>query len=104
MSVPASANFCVSVAYPRTEKTFDMAYYVANHMPLCQKHWPQVLGWNVVEYAEGPNAVLTSIYFGSKETFDAAIASEATPTIMADLPNYTDAQPVLAGGAIKARS
>lgn len=93
----------VSVLYPNGEgKTFDMDYY-------CNKHVPMVAGLlgNHVKGASvekglaggapgaiAPYAAIGNLYFDSVSAFEGSFGPNAE-AIMADLPNFTNAEPVI---------
>jgi uncharacterized protein (TIGR02118 family) len=93
----------VTIMYPFAEgKTFDMAYYETNHMPMVAGF----LGSNLVKYtiekgiANGvPNAPLPfmavgSFYVKSLNDYQAAIGPNIE-AIRADIPKYTNITPVI---------
>jgi len=95
--------------YPNEEgKKFDMNYYLNKHMPMVQ----QKLGpaCKRVEAEQGlggisPGAPATYIamchlYFDSIEAFQTAFGPHAQ-NIMADIPNYTDIQPIVQISEVK---
>jgi uncharacterized protein (TIGR02118 family) len=99
----------VSVLYPAGETTkFDMDYYCKNHMPMVQQKLGAACKKMAVEQGLGggaPDAPPTYIamghlYFDSVAEFQAAFAPHAT-AIMADIPNYTNAQPVIQVSEVK---
>jgi uncharacterized protein (TIGR02118 family) len=94
----------VSVMYPNGEgKSFDMDYY-------CSKHIPLVGGLLVVEFIKGatvekgvgggapgsPAAYLAmgNLYFDSMKAFGNSFGPNADE-IMADLPNFTNTEPIM---------
>ncbi|VXD11284.1 EthD family reductase [Marinoscillum sp. 108] len=93
----------VSIMYPFAEgKTFDMAYYVSNHMPMVAGF----LGQNLVKYtiekgvASGiPNTPLPfmaigTFYVKSLNEYQKAIAPNRD-AIRSDFSNYTNISPVI---------
>lgn len=93
----------VSVLYPNGPKArFDIDYYTRTHMPMVQQRLGAPLRRMAVEHgiaggAPGsPPPFLASghLYFDSLEAFQGAFGPHAT-TIMADIPNYTNTQPVI---------
>jgi len=91
----------ISVLYPRSER-FDMDYYLTRHIPMVQ----EVLG-SALERAEvfqgmsgmAPDQPPTyqagvHMYAASVDAFMAAFGPHAD-RVLADIPNYTDAQPVV---------
>jgi uncharacterized protein (TIGR02118 family) len=93
----------VTVLYPNGPDTkFDMAYYVSKHMPMVkQKCGPACksiaadLGIN--GGAPGSKPIYIAIgylTFDSVDAFEKSFGPKA-PEIMADIPNYTNVQPVI---------
>ena len=93
----------VNVFYPNTaEKKFDMQYYIDQHVPLVTTTLGDAL--KAASYDAGlgggapgsaaPYAAIANLYFDSVESFQQAFAGGAT-TLMADLPNFTDIEPVI---------
>ena len=93
----------VSIMYPFAEgKTFNMEYYEMKHMPMVAA----LLGSNLVKYtiekglASGiPNQPLAymaigTFYVKNLADYQAAIAPNRD-AIRADIPNYTNAAPVI---------
>jgi len=85
----------LSVFYPTTEgATFDHDYYRDSHVPLCVSTWHP----NTAEIdrgVDGPNVAAVHFTFDSTDAMQAAMASEGTGAIMADVANYTTIAPVL---------
>jgi uncharacterized protein (TIGR02118 family) len=99
----------VSVLYPGgAGKTFDMAYYLATHMPLVQEKLGAVLKSMAVEegLAGGePGAPPTYVamghlYFDSVAAFQQAFDAHA-PAILSDIPNYTNITPTIQVSEVK---
>lgn len=93
----------VSVFYPNGEgKTFDMDYYLSNHAPLVSKTLGPALqgaSYDKGLGGAGPDApaeyvAIANLYFNSMEDFGEAF-EEGASTLMADLPNFTDIEPVI---------
>ena len=102
-TLPAEVNVVVTVSYARSDR-FDLAYLASSHMALCKETWaPSLLGFTISTFAEGPLAVVTTMYWDSKEGFESAWKLEGTKKILADVQNYTDAKFELAVGAVAAR-
>jgi uncharacterized protein (TIGR02118 family) len=85
----------LSVFYPATEgATFDHDYYRDKHVPLACRAW----GLDEAEIdkgVDGPYVAAVHFTFDSLEAMGAAMASEATGEVMADVANYTTITPVL---------
>ena len=93
----------VSVMYPNTPGArFDHAYYRNTHMPLVKSKMGEALQYYTVDKglaggAPGQPATFVAmchLFCDSVESFQAAFGPHAQ-AIMADIPNYTDLQPVL---------
>ena len=92
-----------NVMYPRTEGgRFDHAYYRDKHMPMvAQKLGSACLYYSIDKGLAGgapgapsPFFAACSIACDSLESLQQALGPNAK-AIMADVPNYTDAQPVV---------
>ncbi len=99
----------VSVLYPNgPQARFDIDYYTRTHMPMVQQRLGAPLRRMAVEHglaggAPGsPPPFLASghLYFDSLEAFQGAFAPHAA-AIMADIPNYTNPQPVIQIGELR---
>lgn len=92
----------VSVLYPNSpDARFDMAYYTSKHMPMVQKKVSTCRGIAAEKGVAGgsPGSAPTYIaaghlLFDSVEAFQSGFGPHATE-IMADIPNYTNSQPVI---------
>jgi uncharacterized protein (TIGR02118 family) len=90
----------LSVLYPETEgATFDHDYYRDVHIPLCLKAW-QLDAAEVNKGISGPYVAAVHFLFESSDALDAAMASEGTGAVIADVANYTTIQPVMQTFAI----
>ncbi len=99
----------VSVLYPNEEgKKFDMEYYCSKHIPMVQQKLGDACKSVAVEQGLGggepgsPPAYIAMghLYFDSVEAFQTAFGANAKD-IMADVPNYTDIQPMLQVSEVK---
>lgn len=93
----------LSVLYPAGEgKTFDMDYYLNSHIPMVAKLLGDAVKGATVEQGLGgpvPNspatyAAMGNMYFDSMESFQNSFGPNA-PQILGDLPNFTNAEPVV---------
>src|SRR5262249_42776519 len=92
----------VSVFYPNSPgATFDMAYYTSKHLPLVQNRVPACKGVAAEKGISGaaPGSPPTYIALGhplfdSVESFQSGFSPHAAE-ILADVPNYTNTQPVI---------
>jgi uncharacterized protein (TIGR02118 family) len=99
----------VSVMYPNKEgSTFDVNYYCEKHIPLvCQKLGEALKGVAVEQGVAGalpgsppPFLALGHLLFESLEAFQAAFAAHG-PALVADIPNFTNAQPTIQISEVK---
>jgi|SRR5208283_3624761 uncharacterized protein (TIGR02118 family) len=99
----------VSVMYPNREgTTFDMTYYCNRHMALVrQLLGPALQGVYVEQGIAGgepgsaaPYVATGHLLFHSVEDFKTSFAPHAQ-AIMNDIPNYTNAKPVIQIGEVK---
>jgi uncharacterized protein (TIGR02118 family) len=93
----------VSVMYPGGENaTFDESYCLGNHIPLVRKRWIP-MGLEEVHLVKGtgkpngslpPYRVMALLRFRSLQDFRVAAGAHGAE-IFADIPNFTNVQPVL---------
>jgi uncharacterized protein (TIGR02118 family) len=90
----------LTVLYPRQEGgTFDMQYYLDTHMPLCRRLLgPALKNVAVDEGLAGtelpaPYVAVCHLTFESQESMQAVLL-EHQAELGADIPNYTNVQPV----------
>ena len=93
----------VSVFYPAGQgNTFDMDYYCNKHIPMVAGLLGDAVKGATVESglasaapgSSAPYAAMGNIYFESMDSFKKSFVPNA-PTIMADTPNYTNAEPIV---------
>ena len=85
----------VSVFYPETEgATFDHDYYASTHVPMALKAWG-LESAEIDKGVNGPYVAAVHFTFESLEAMQAAMASEGTGELMADMANFTTISPVL---------
>ncbi|TEA15695.1 hypothetical protein C8034_v002303 [Colletotrichum sidae] len=93
----------ISVVYPNEpDAKYDVDYYINKHMPLAGSTWKSsgLKSWSVVKYVPGPDGAEPQYAFAgilqwdSLENFQKGLASPDTAKIMADVPNYSNKQPV----------
>lgn len=93
----------VSVMYPNSDGLrFDMDYYLNSHVPMVGDLLGDALKGASVDAGIGggdadtaaPYAAMAHLSFDSLEAFQSAFNPHAEQ-IMGDIPNYTDAQPVI---------
>ncbi len=99
----------VSVFYPAGDgKKFDMDYYCKSHMPMVQEKLGAACKSMAVEQGLGgaapgappAYAAMGHLYFDSVGDFQSAFAPHAEK-IMADVPNYTNIQPIIQVSEVK---
>ncbi len=88
----------VFVTYPGDAGTrFDRDYYVGTHLPLVLEAWRPYGLETVAAFFPSGNGVGTicicECVFRDDAALKAALASPQTGTVMADVPNFTDATP-----------
>ena len=85
----------LSVFYPSTEgATFDHDYYRDTHVPLAVNAW-SLDGAEIDKGINGPYVAAVHFMFESLKAMQAALGSEGTAEVMADIANYTTIQPVV---------
>jgi len=93
----------VSVLYPNgNDKSFDMDYYCNKHVPMVGGLLGDAVVSATVEKGLGGGApdspatysAMGNLYFNSMEAFENSFGPNAE-TIMADLPNFTNIEPVV---------
>ena len=93
----------VTAMYPHQPGSrFDHDYYLRKHIPLLKERWSGmglddvrlVRGVGTPDGGEAPYRVITLLTFRSLQDFQNAAAAHAAE-ILGDVPNFTDAPPVL---------
>jgi uncharacterized protein (TIGR02118 family) len=93
----------VSVLYPSGDgKTFNMDYYCKSHMPMVQQKLGAACTKIAVEQglsggepgSKPAYVAMGHLYFDSVNAFQTAFGPHAK-AIMADIPNYTNVQPII---------
>lgn len=85
----------LSVLYPATEgATFDHDYYRDQHVPLAVRTWSPERT-EIDKGVDGPYVAAVHFVFASQDALGAAMGSEGTGEILADVANYTSIAPVL---------
>ena len=84
-----------SVLYPTTDgATFDHDYYRDKHVPLALETWGLDRA-QIDKGIDGPYVAAVHFTFESTDAMGAALASEGTAAVMADVANYTTIAPVI---------
>jgi len=97
----------VSVLYP-TSSRFDFEYYLANHTPMVERlgapHGMRPITIDRCTSALGggpsPYACIATLWFDTDDGLG-GLLSEHGASILADIPNYTDAQPMIVVSAVE---
>jgi uncharacterized protein (TIGR02118 family) len=85
----------LSVLYPTTDgASFDHDYYRDKHVPLACSTWA-LDGAEIDKGVDGPYVAAVHFRFESMDAMGAALGSEGTAAVMADVANYTSISPVL---------
>lgn len=99
----------VSVLYPNHEGcTFDMAYYCNTHIPIVRRLLGSTIKGVAVEQGIGgiapgspaPYVAMGHLLFDSIEAFQKAFEVHAQ-ALLADIPHYTNTQPVIQISEVK---
>lgn len=99
----------VSVLYPNSpDAKFDMKYYLTSHMPMVKQKIGASLKGAAVDQGLGggePGSpprylAIGHLFFESIDAFQMAFATHGGP-IIADVPNYTNTQPVIQVNEVK---
>jgi len=85
----------MSVLYPTTEgAVFDHDYYRDKHVPLALRTWGLQRA-EIDKGVDGPYVAAVHFRFDSIEAMTAALSSEGSAQVTADVANYTTITPVL---------
>lgn len=87
------------VSYPeRPGANFDADYYKATHIPLVERHWGPhgMTGAEILlPHDTQPARAAVLLRFRDQAAIDAALASNGTPEVLADVAQFTDIEPVI---------
>ncbi|MFZ2725524.1 MAG: EthD family reductase [Methylococcaceae bacterium] len=95
----------ISILYPNNDNAyFDVDYYLNNHIPLAMDYLSSHSGFRGMSIEQGigssvPNQaaaylIMCHFIFESLEDFMQAFMPHA-PQLQADIPNYTDINPII---------
>ncbi|BFG81615.1 EthD family reductase [Paraburkholderia terrae] len=77
---------------------FDRAYYVEHHLQLVMHHWAQYGLVSVAAFfpavEQAGTLAICECRFRNAASVDAAFGSPEAPTVMADVPHFTDIAPI----------
>src|SRR3954466_9445224 len=94
----------LSVVYPRIPgATFDYDYYKTKHLPLAGERWADsgltrgeaLLGKTAPDGSEPSYFAIGIIHFDTAERLHAALNGEHASEIIADIRNFTNAEPMI---------
>jgi hypothetical protein len=98
-------QFATTVFYLRTPTlTFDLAYYLSHHIPLCLKYWKShgVIDMRVVE--ANPDEiyayVVTNSWSDEEGWENAKNQKEEMDEIMGDVEKFTNGDPIFVVGKV----
>jgi len=93
--------------YPNDEDiTFDESYYLQTHMPLVESIWKKygLVSWKVIKYntsldgSRSKYLIAANLTWESEDSIKEALQDPESPRIFADIPNFTNKQPITLGG------
>jgi len=88
------------VSYPQHDGArFDRDYYVSTHLPLVREKWSGhglLSAGALLPNGDASVAGVALLEFSSDAAIDAALASPEAGPVFADLPNFTDIEPIVA--------
>lgn len=99
----------VTALYPNSDKkNFDVDYYCNKHVPMVSKLLGNALKHVEIEHgigsvepgADAPFVAIGCLYFDSIEDFQSSFGANAE-TIMGDVPNYTNIEPMIQISEVK---
>ncbi|TQS33795.1 hypothetical protein Golomagni_05849 [Golovinomyces magnicellulatus] len=96
----------ITILYP-SGPSFDLKYYLDTHMPLVAKNWTSegLQSWEITQFAPGaPYQIQATLKFSSVSAWQAASSGESSKPVFGDIPNFTEAQPVVLTGTHQASS
>lgn len=93
--------------YPNDEDiTFDESYYLQTHMPLVESIWKKhgLVSWKIIKYTtalDGSRSkylIAANLVWESEDAAKSALQDPEAPRIFADIPNFTNKQPITLAG------
>ncbi|CAK4034733.1 Hypothetical predicted protein [Lecanosticta acicola] len=91
-----------TVLYPQGT-TFNKEYYKSTHMPLVEKNWAKygLKSWKVIYFPDdAPYSVQATLEWGSVKDFQEAASSEEAKTVLGDVSNFSNKDPVILTGDV----
>lgn len=99
MAEPKVGNIRVLVLYPSGEgKRFDSEYWLTTHYGLLKKNgvWKDAVD---IEFslgaADSPYVAVATVVFEDEAAFNSAISDPGMAEVFADIPKYTNIEPVV---------
>ena len=97
----------ITVLYPNVEDArFNLDYYLSKHMPLVAERFGRhgLKGWRVARLTgpqggKPPFSIMATLEFDRADQFGAAIAAEGA-SVMGDVPNFSNKEPVIMIGEV----
>jgi uncharacterized protein (TIGR02118 family) len=98
----ATPRRCITVLYPNTPGvTFDFNYYLKQHARLIDRLYGKAIaklelrrGGATPDGSRAPFIAIINIWIADQEAFDRAGAKHG-PTLIADVPNFTNTMPTI---------
>ena len=100
-------TYHAAVMYPNEPDTeFNETYYMQTHMPLVQSVWKKhgLVSWEIIKYTKAIDGspskycIAAKLVFESEEALQNAIKDPESAKIFADIPNFTNKQPITLAG------
>lgn len=100
-------SYHASVMYPNDDDiTFDESYYLKTHMPLVESIWKKygLVSWKIIKYTTALDGspskylIAANLEWKSEEDIKSALQDPESAKIFADIPNFTNKQPITLGG------
>lgn len=95
------------VMYPNEEDIkFDEKYYMETHMPLVESVWKKhgLDSWRITKFptaldgSRSQYLIMATLEWKSQEALQEALKDPECAKVFADIPNFTNTQPVTLGG------
>ena len=96
-----------AVMYPNeADIHFDRDYYMKTHMPLVESTWKKhgLTSWEVIEYTKSLDGspakylIAAKLVWETEEALQNALKDPECTKVFADIPNFTNAQPITMAG------
>lgn len=102
--------FNTTLLYANTSTlTFDLSYYLSNHWPLVNEKWGPhgLLDWKVVQIKPTPgdsdkpqHRIGAILNWRDEASFTALMETQDWKTVMGDIPNFCNEQPLMIVGDV----